>query len=233
MLRLKGGPFRGSPDEVSIRELCNRMHARGYEYATLTRSIHTDFNEINPDLGLGDDLKPHNSLYFSKLERDNEALNDYVPDWYNHLGFENHDASGALIKQQDSYRVGNIAFAKVVNMDNILHTGHPLLPAYAYTDTLHPGRRMWDNMRADGFKGFIAKKEDLANEWIWDVATLVVWDPTALKDVVLFKRGSKDFSYINDAISIPLNHSSFQTALLTAALMDLQARVYDQVHKQR
>ena len=30
---------------------------------------------------------------------------------------------------------------------------------------------------------------------------------------------------INDAISIPLNQSSFQTELLTAALMDLQARV--------
>ncbi len=195
---------RGDPDEcaiVSIRELCNRMYAEGYRYATLTRYIHMDFIEINPGPGLYDGFKPANSLYFSELVPDDN--DDYVPDWYNYLGYENGHTDGALQSRLESYLRGNIAFAKVADMDLILDPQSSVLQAYAYTDALKLGRRRWDNMRTAGvYKGFLIHIKDLVKEWFWDVPTLVVWDPTALTDVVFFKRSATPFTYIDNAIRL-------------------------------
>jgi hypothetical protein len=195
---------RGDPDEyaiVSIRKLCNRMYAEGYRYATLTRYINMDFTEINPGLGLYDGFKPNNSLYFSELVPDDNG--DYVPDWYNYLGYENGCTDGALQSRLDSYLRGNIAFAKVADMRVILNPQSPVLLAYAHTDAVKLGRRRWDNMRTDGvYKGFVIHKQDLAKEGFWDVPTLVVWDPTALTDVVFFKRSETPFTYIDNAIRL-------------------------------
>ena len=206
--RVLAGSFRkigrGDPDEcaiVSIRELCNRMYAEGYRYATLTRYIHMDFTEINPGLGLYDGYKPDNSLYFSELVPDDNG--DYMPDWYNYLGYENAHTDGALQSRLESYLRGNIAFAKVADMSVILNPQSPVLQAYAYTDADKIRRRRWDDMRIDGvYKGFIIRLEDLANEGFWDVPTLVVWDPTALTDVVFFKRSATPFTYIDNAIRL-------------------------------
>ena len=196
---------RGDPDDfapISIRELCNRMYAEGYTYATLTRYINMDFTEINPGLGLYNGFKPNNSLYFSELVPDDNG--DYVPDWYNYLGYENGYTDGALQSRLDSYLGGNIAFAKVADMHVILNPQSPVLQThYAYTDVDNLGRRRWDNMRTDGvYKGFVIRLGDLAKEGFWDVPTLVVWDPTALTNVVFFKRSATPFTYIDNAIRL-------------------------------
>ena len=198
MQRVK--PIARAPDcrEYSIRTLCTNMYRDGYRWATLTRSTRLDFTEIDPTKGLGSGVKPDNVLYFSELVKGEDGA--YLPYWYRFLDYE----GGGGHPNLHHYLGGNIAFARF-NSSDILQSGHPAMAQYRYDKIMYN----WDAFKTQNieFKGFLHTNIADPRYFSWDVPTLVVWDPSALTDVVFFKNAGKPFTY--ETNEIPLDHVEF------------------------
>ena len=179
----------GVPDDygnsVSMEELCKRMVAKGYEYATLMRTTGTRFQaKYPPDSGYS--MKPERVLYFSYIDTEYN-----LPDWKLYL-----DHSARDVRE---YAVSNIAFAKIKPGAQILRQDTPEDLAVIMEHRKDDSRIAlfdWDKI-ASGTQGVIISNPGGNNGafYTFDVHTLAVWDTSALEDVVFFMHFGRDFMY--------------------------------------
>jgi hypothetical protein len=147
---------------------------------------------------LDDGVKPDNALYFSELVKGEDGA--YLPYWYRSLDYEGGEGHPNL----HHYLGGNIAFARF-NSSDVLQSGHPAMAQYRHDKIMYN----WDAFKTQNqeFKGFLHTNITDPRYFSWDVPTLVVWDASALTDVVFFKNAGRPFTY--ETTQIPLDHVEF------------------------
>lgn len=167
--------------------ICKRMMEKGYTYASFQPDNYDTQFRIPSD----DESKPSKGLYFSKLDEIyDEDDNLFIgPQWMEFVLRE-------LTDQIPKIKSCNLLFAKFENTE-LLDFDSNDKDQYQTKNSYQSYIYKWAAI-ASKYHGVKASNHnDQSSQYRvpWDVDTVVVWNPSGLHDLQIFKPPPKDFIY--------------------------------------